>query len=401
MINSVAVFPGQGSFSMEKFNSLIQNFGESREILSRASSLLGKNIEELISEGIGKSTYNSQIITFVSSYIYYTKFKKETDLEFYKFCGHSLGEITALVCAGVLTFEEGLQYVARRAAAMEKCARTSRGGMMAIFDIDPHQIEQIIGESDVVISNYNSKNQIIVSGKESDLNVLEEQLSGEGIYFKRLDVVGAFHSPLMLAASNSMHEIEIHYDASRMGAVYSSVLGRPYNEKDDLSDILANQITSPVLWTQVINQLKDSNITNVVEFGSRSVLANFFKVTYPQKFNTVVSCQEDFETAVKDLLERFYVNFLKKTIAIAVCSKNESDNVEDYEKYKKCYHKLVQQCNGYIDKPETVNEKVCIHFYRELFDVLLVLKKVPKDEIQYRKDSLEELYHIGGLGWDY
>lgn len=401
MINNAAIFPGQGNLDLEKFKKIIEENLEAQRILDKAMNIIGEKSEDFFSEDIQKSTYNSQILTFLSSYIFFQIFKRDVQDEFYMYAGHSLGEITALVCANIITFEEGLLYVNERAKAMEECAANELGGMTAVFYNDINLLEKLSKQYEVGISNYNSKKQIVFSGNIEYLNKLEFELKEKSIPFKRLKVAGAFHSDLMKKASEKLEKIRINYNPDNIDRVFSSALSRFYNKEDNLSYILSKQILMPVHWNEVIAQMKENNIKNIIEFGTQPVLKNFFNSSYPYIFDIVTSCEENYENIYLKNSSNFYLKFLKKIISIAVCSKNNSDDLNGFEEYINIYQDLLQKCNDFISNDVLVDISSCQLFYDTLFSKLLPLKSVPESEIIGRKNELKKNFHIGGLKWEF
>ena len=401
MINNAAIFPGQGNLSLEKFRKLIGENLEAQRILNKAMNTIGKKSEDFFQGDVQNSTYNSQILTFLSSYIFFKIFKRDVQDKFYMYAGHSLGEITALVCADVVTFDEGLLYVNERAKAMEECTTDKLGGMTAVFHNDLNLLEKLSKQFEVGISNYNSKKQIVFSGNLENLNKLEFELQEKSIPFKRLKVAGAFHSNLMKKASESLGKIRLNYNSDNIDRVFSSALGRFYNKEDNLTRILSEQIVMPVQWNVVINQMKENNITNIIEFGTQPVLKKFFNSSYPSVFDIVSSCDEDYENIYIKNSSNFYLKFLKKIISIAVCSKNNSDDLKVFEEYRNIYQNLLQKCDDFISNDSIVDVSTCQLFYDTLFSKLLLLKSVPESEIIGRKNELKENFHIGGLKWEF
>ncbi|HEK9996532.1 malonyl CoA-ACP transacylase [Streptococcus equi subsp. zooepidemicus Sz16] len=401
MINNAAIFPGQGNLTLEKFRKLIEENLEAQRILNKAMNMIGKKSEDFFQDDIQKSTYNSQILIFLSSYIFFQIFKRDVKDEFYMYAGHSLGEITALVCANVITFDEGLLYVNERAKAMEECAADKLGSMTAVFHNDINLLEKLSKQYEVGISNYNSKKQIVFSGNKEYLNKLEFELEEKSIPFKRLKVAGAFHSNLMKKASEKLKKIKLNYNPGNIDRVFSSALGRFYNKEDNLSYILSKQILMPVHWNEVIDQMKENNITNIIEFSTQPVLKNFFNSSYPSIFDIVTSCEEDYENIYIKNSSNLYLKFLKKIISIAVCSKNNSDDLKGFEEYRNIYQDLLQKCDNFISNDSLVDISSCQLFYDTLFSKLLPLKSVPESEIIGRKNELKTNFHIGGLKWEF
>lgn len=157
----------------------------------------------------------------------------------------------------------------------------------------------------------------------------------------------------------------------------------------------------PVHWNEVIDQMKENNITNIIEFSTQPVLKNFFNSSYPSIFDIVTSCEEDYENIYIKNSSNLYLKFLKKIISIAVCSKNNSDDLKGFEEYRNIYQDLLQKCDNFISNDSLVDISSCQLFYDTLFSKLLPLKSVPESEIIGRKNELKTNFHIGGLKWEF
>lgn len=401
MINNAAVFPGQGNFVMEEFKKVLKENTDAQDIFNKATKLICRSEEELIQDDDKYNTYNLQILTFLSSYIYFKIFKNNIDDEFCIYAGHSLGEITALVCADVITFDEGLLYIDERAKVMEACITENTSGMTAVFNGDIDLLEVLSENYKISISNYNSKKQVVFSGTKERLEKLETDLKRRSISFKRLNVAGAFHSNLMKEASDKLKDTKFNYNPDNIDRVFSSCLGRLYNKEDNLPEILSKQILQPVNWIKVIEKMKEDHITNIIEFGTKPVLKSFFNNSFYNMFDIVVSSEEDYEKNYRNNSSKLYLKFLKKIISIAVCTKNYTEELQIFEEYKLSYRSLLDKCDEFIMNDRQVDSSICQFFYDSLFCKLLPLKSVPESEVVDRKNELLKEFHIGGFKWEY
>ena len=196
--------------------------------------------------------------------------------------GHSLGEFSALVANKVLTFEDGLRLVAKRAFAMQKACEQQPGTMAAVLGADDKLVEEIcksITDQVVVPANYNCPGQLVISGSLEGVAEATEKLQEAGV--KRviqLKVGGAFHSPLMEPARVELAEaIENTKFNDGICPIYQNVTGQSVNDPEIIKKNLIAQLTSPVLWTQTMNNMIATGVRSVVEVGPGTVLQGLFK----------------------------------------------------------------------------------------------------------------------------
>lgn len=402
MLNTIFTFPGQGIITKNIFLEQLKNDENLERNCQKASSILNIHITEAIEKEIIHGTVFSQLCTFIFTYSQYQKVKQELSMyNPYYFCGHSLGEITALTCANVITFEDAIKYVYERAKIMEECCKEKDGGMLAILGENLEEVlKEDIDRYNLFISNYNSSSEVIVSGLNTDLAAFENFLIEKKVTYKKLYVSGAFHSDFMKGAYEKMKRVEYSYNSKKLDRVYSSFLGRRYKETDNIFELLALQIISPVKWNELMGKLKDDNILTVIEVTPKILLSNFFERSYKQIFSTHSSCSEKFYLQIKERLNENRLALLKKIISIAVCSKNFTSK-ERYEKYKLEYKQILKKCNSLIDTKDDISKEMCVEFYERLFYSLLILKELPEAEIDFRKEELENLFHIGDCRWVY
>lgn len=276
------VFPGQGSQFVGMGKDLYENSTLAKEMFEKANEILGFRITDIMFAGTDedlKQTKVTQPAIFLHSVILAKtlgdSFKPEA------VAGHSLGEFSALVANGVLTFEDGLRLVSQRALAMQKACEAVPSTMAAILGIDDEIVEKICAEIDgvVVPANYNCPGQLVISGSVDAINMACEKLKEAGA--KRalvLPVGGAFHSPLMAPAKEELAKaIHATTFSKPTCAVYQNVNALPVIIPDEIKLNLIEQLTAPVKWTQIMTNMLADGVTSVTEVGPGKVLQGLFK----------------------------------------------------------------------------------------------------------------------------
>lgn len=276
------IFPGQGAQFSGMGKKLYDENELARSYFDKANDILGFKITDVMFTGSDedlKQTAVTQPAVFLHSVIL---FETTPNLKPDAVAGHSLGEISALVAARVLSFEDGLKLVARRAAAMQRACEMNPSTMAAILGLEDAVIEQALSEitDEVVVpANYNSPGQLVISGSIAGINTACEKLKAAGA--KRalvLPVGGAFHSPLMSPAKDNLQEAiaETHFHNPTC-PVYQNVDAHPYIDPGMLKQNLINQLTAPVRWTQTILKMVENGVTHFTEVGPGSVLQGLVK----------------------------------------------------------------------------------------------------------------------------
>jgi acyl transferase domain-containing protein len=267
MSKSVLLFPGQGSQEPD----MAETVAKLRpDLAERVTALVGKDPFPRVADG----TRFAQPAIFCAALAGLERLGcPDADL----YAGHSLGEITALVAAGALSDEGGLQIVVERGKLMDRAAVESPGGMLAVR-AQRSEAEALAESSDLVVANYNAPEQIVLSGPLAGIEAAEAEASETGLRVKRLPVAGAFHSPLLehvvepfLAA---MGEVEVRKPRA---PVYSCVTAAPFD--DDPRDCLAKALVSPVRWVEVLNAVHAAGGRSFVETGPGKVLSGLVKRT--------------------------------------------------------------------------------------------------------------------------
>lgn len=276
------VFPGQGAQFTGMGKDLYDNNEVAREMMEKANEILGFRLTDVMFEGDAealKQTKVTQPAVFLHSVVLAKCMGEE-------FCpdmvgGHSLGEFSALVAAGVLDFEDGLKLVYARALAMQKACEAAPGGMAAVMRLDNEKIEQICtdvtaqaGKGVVVAANYNCPGQLVISGNKEAVEAACEKLLEAGARrAMMLPVGGAFHSPLMQSAKN---ELEAAIAATEFHEptcpVYQNVDGKAHTNPEEIKQNLIAQLTASVRWTQEVEAMVEAGATEFVECGPGQAL---------------------------------------------------------------------------------------------------------------------------------
>lgn len=276
------VFPGQGAQFPGMGKDLFDASSEARQLFEKANTILGYNITEIMfgdnSEAL-KATNITQPAIFLNSVILFKLLKNKLTPDFVG--GHSLGEFSALVSAGYIDFEDGLILVKKRAEAMQKACIKNPSTMAAIIGLENNQVEEICNEiSEIVVpANYNCPGQLVISGSFEGIDIACKKLIEIGARRAlKLQVGGAFHSPLMKPAKEEL-EIAINETTFKKGLypIYQNVNASAITSPKKIKENLIKQLTAPVKWTQIMENMLKDGVTEVVEVGPGKVLQGLFK----------------------------------------------------------------------------------------------------------------------------
>lgn len=276
------IFPGQGSQFEGMGKALYESNNLAKPLFEKANEILGFEITKTMFEGSAeelKATKVTQPAIFICSVIATKLLGDEFMPDMV--AGHSLGEISALAAANVVSFEDGLQLVAKRANAMQIACEENPSTMAAILALENEVVEKICAETEgvVVAANYNCPGQIVISGEITAVEIACEKLKEAGARRALiLPVGGAFHSPLMAAAQNSLAKaIENTTFNKPRCAVYQNYTAKPETNADQLKENLNKQLTAPVLWMQSISNMVANGATHFYEVGPGKVLTGLMR----------------------------------------------------------------------------------------------------------------------------
>ena len=275
------VFPGQGAQYPGMGKDLYENSAEAKALFEKANEILGFEITKIMFEGTVddlKETKVTQPAIFLHS-VLLAKTVKDFAPEMV--AGHSLGEFSALVANGTLTFEDGLKLVSKRAQAMQKACEMEPSTMAAIVGLDDNIVEEVCTEvEDVVVpANYNCPGQLVISGSFAGIDKACELLTARGAKrVLKLVVGGAFHSPLMEPAREELAAaIESTKFNKPVCPVYQNVNAQATSDPDVIKQNLIAQLTAPVKWTQTVQNMIDGGATSFTEIGPGTVLQGLVK----------------------------------------------------------------------------------------------------------------------------
>ena len=269
------VFPGQGAQFTGMGKELYENSALAKELFEKANDILGFRITDIMFEGTAeelKETKVTQPAVFLHSVILAKTLNIKPDMV----AGHSLGEFSALVANGALSFEDGLKLVSQRALAMQKACEMAPSTMAAVLGLDDKIVEEVCAAIDgvVVAANYNCPGQLVISGEFSAVEKAGEAMKEAGA--KRallLPVGGAFHSPMMEPAREELAAaIEATTFNTPICPVYQNVTANAVSSADDIKKNLILQLTAPVKWTQSVKQMIKDGATSFTEVGPGKVL---------------------------------------------------------------------------------------------------------------------------------
>ncbi len=275
------VFPGQGAQFTGMGKDLYESDESARKLMDKADEILGFSLTDIMFNGDAdalKETKVTQPAVFLHSVAMAAAMGDGFRPDMVG--GHSLGEFSALVAAGALTFEDGLRLVYARAMAMQKCCEAQPGGMAAVLRLDDETIERICsevsadGDGVVVPANYNCPGQLVISGNKDKVQKACDKLLEAGARRALiLPVGGAFHSPLMQGAKDELQAaIEATEFHEPKCPVYQNVDGKAHTDADEIKKNLIAQLTASVRWTQEVQSMIAAGATEFVECGPGQAL---------------------------------------------------------------------------------------------------------------------------------
>ena len=276
------VFPGQGAQFSGMGRELYETNAKAKEMFEQANQILGFRITDIMFSGTDeelRQTKVTQPAIFLHSVILAASLGEEFKPDMV--AGHSLGEFSALVAAGALSFEEGLKLVSARAQAMQKACEAAPSTMAAILGLPDATVEEVCASIPevVVAANYNCPGQLVISGSFAGIDAACEALTAAGAKRAlKLSVGGAFHSPLMEPARVELAAaIEAAAVVAPRCPVYQNVDAKPYTDPAQIKKNLVAQLTAPVRWTQTVENMVKDGATEFTELGPGKVLCGLIQ----------------------------------------------------------------------------------------------------------------------------
>ena len=293
------IFPGQGSQLVGMGKDFFEKYEIVKNLFKEANDVLNINLSKIILEGPKDNldlTINTQPAIFLVSYSIFTVVTKEFNIDLKKakyFAGHSLGEYSALSCAGYLNFSDTIKLLRIRGDSMQNAVPEGEGGMLAVLGSKVEIIENLLEENKnkfiAQIANDNSEGQIVLSGKNDDLNKLILILKSKNIKNIKLPVSAPFHCKMMKKATEVMKdELEkVNFQVSE-NKLISNVTADEISDKDELKKLLINQIENRVRWRESVINMINSGVNQFIEIGPGKVLSGLVKrINKDIKINTI------------------------------------------------------------------------------------------------------------------
>ncbi|MNO13081.1 Malonyl CoA-acyl carrier protein transacylase [compost metagenome] len=290
MSKTAFLFPGQGSQFVGMGKKLQEQFAMAKCMFEEANDVLGIDLAKLCFEGSHlelMQTMNTQPAILAVSVIAFEVGRQELGWEPHLLAGHSLGEYSALVASGVVSFQDGLRIVRKRGILMQSTVSSGLGAMAAVINAPKEQLEQWCRQistenKQVVISCFNSLHQHVIAGhKEAVQHVVDKLEAAPGVIVKYLNVSAPFHSPLMRPAADQL-AVELEKYETRAGKwpIISNVTANTYG-REEMSKLLYRQMTHPVRWLETMDYLYRNGVSRTVELGPKQVLTQLMNNSYP------------------------------------------------------------------------------------------------------------------------
>ncbi len=390
------MFPGQGSVYVGMGKALYNQHEIARRTFEEASDAISFDMKQLCFEGDLKEltkTENSQPAILTASVAAFRVLQQEYGFRPHFYAGHSLGEFSALTCAGVIDFADAVSLVKTRGELMRDAAEGTEGIMTAVGKLPKDKIIEICEELSapgyiVCVSNYNSAKQNVISGHKDAVIAAEKRLADLGASVKRLNVSAPFHSPLMQPALDEFKLVLQEYAFRQTKQmVLSNVTAQPH-VFGELRQRLAEQLISPVRWQETVDYLKEQKIRVAVDVGPGKVLRNLMFDNFPA---VKALSYDNYDNAreLEKLLETERVTpFVSRCMGMAVATRNLCEDVQLYEtKVVDSYRKLqkMQDAIEAEDREASVEE---MKTARALLLQIFEAKRVPAAQQEERLRTL-------------
>lgn len=406
------LFPGQGAQYVGMSKNLYDNYAIVKETFHEADDVLGFKLSELCFEGSlvdlckMENMFPALLVSAVASYRVYMKEIGITP----QFCaGHSLGEYSALTCAGVLQFSDAVKIVAKRGQLAQEEADAQTGAMTIIDKIDAAVVEDecikaSIDSEKVYISCFNSPAQVAVSGHREAVRRVEDRVLELGGQISPLMDSAPFHSPLMINVADKLHaELEKYPIGNFRYPVISNVTGKPYSSKSKVIKLLTDQIMYPVQWQNTMKYFEAYGITVVVDMGSMNVLDTLVAANTKGLKSFCFGDKENRKALTKQLLSssnmsRSVPTFITKCLAAAVSLPNLNYNNDEYQKGVVEPYKKIQDMQITLEKLGLPPSKEQMD---EAINALLLIMKTKKVFDEEQKEVISQIIEETGTTYYY
>ncbi|MGW6580023.1 ACP S-malonyltransferase [Streptomyces globisporus] len=401
MNDLVIVFPGQGSQFPGMGKTWFDAHQSVRDRFRQASDILGHSLEDLCftaPPGELTKTVNAQVALLVLGHSMYEVLNAERTPPVSAMAGHSLGEITALLAAGALSFEDAVRLVKVRGEAMQLCAEENGAGMVAVLGTPVAEVEKFVAEFNaagegaartVQVSNYNAERQTVLSGALDDLKDVTAHLEERGCKVARLNVGGAFHSTFMANAVPAyVRAIESIEFSQPTVPVYSTVTGRMYTGVQEIKDALSVQLTGPVRWSTVVSALADREVALWLEVGPKQVLTKLLRDAVDGGAVHSLDTEPDEAYAALDALverKRREPGLVGLCLGAAAATRNRNFDEQQYNDGVVLPYRQLQEL-GQVDKDAVSDAQKTAAL--DLLTTIMTTKQVPGTEQRERIAAL-------------
>ncbi len=391
------LFPGQGSQYIGMGKALCEKYDIAAKTFEEANDALGFSLSDLCFKGdlaeltLTKNAQPAILTTGVATF----RVLQERGIRPEILAGHSLGEISALTCAGVFTFADAVRLAQIRGALMQEAVPAGQGAMAAVMTRDISMLEELcdsVREQDVlVISNYNTRTQQVISGHADAVNRAVEKLNEAEIKTKLLNVSAPFHCPLMEPAAKAFGEVLRDYEIRDPEIpVLANINAKPYGGADTVIDSLVQQIVSPVRWADSMTYLKKAMIKYCVEVGSGRVLKNMMKTNIS---DIPVYAFEGEEEALYDHFETCKFPIVSRAMGIAVATRNRNWDPHAYETGVVAPYKELSLMQTRIEQEERLATE---EETRKAIDLLLTIFRTKGTPVEEQRFRLRQLFEDCG-----
>ncbi|HWR61033.1 MAG TPA: ACP S-malonyltransferase [Clostridia bacterium] len=406
------LFSGQGSQYIGMGKNLYNNFQPAREVFDRANEVLGFDIGKLCFDGNIEEltrTENAQPALLTLSVAAFRVIGRELGMEPEYMAGHSIGEFSALTCAGVISFEDAVRIVRNRGKYMQEAVPAGAGSMAAIGNIGRDRIEEECRNCSnnnriVVVSNYNSPDETVISGHREAVKEAGERLELLGARVINLNVSAPFHSPLMQGAADRLRvELQGYTYNSSKYTIISNVNAMPYEGFDRVAENLSMQVVKPVKWYDTMKYLEEQGVEIAVELGPQAVLRNLMKKYIPAINAFSFDREEDIKSLNNYLTARNKNNsgdksarlkLISRCMAIAVCTRN---NNWDNEAYQKGVIEPYRKVQAMYEKLRSEDVEPSAEQVRNALDMLKSVFFTKQTPIQEQVEGFERIYMETGI----
>ena len=305
------VFPGQGSQKIGMVKDFYEKYDLVKQIFKDADAILNVPITKIIFEGPDTQlnlTENTQPAIFLASYCIFEIIKKEFGYDFKKFkyfAGHSLGEYSALACAGSISFEDTIKILQKRGKFMQEAVPNGKGAMLAVLGIGSKELDEILEKNrnnyECFIANDNSKLQVVVSGLKKDINLLSDDLNNKKIKNLKLNVSAPFHCKFMKTASEKMTGLINNLNMKELDKpIISNVTAKEATSSREIKSLLISQIEKKVRWLECVEYMINNGVKNFVEIGPGKVLSGLIKRINKNVNVNSINSEEDIRLLLND-----------------------------------------------------------------------------------------------------